>query len=99
MPQLQRLQLRDCCFPSEGLSQLSALAGSLTMLDAVRGNLAADGLAALSRLQHLQCVAEERATVQAVEAALPLLTGLTGLVSGGIGREAGAGWEQGWLMG
>lgn len=91
LPQLQRLQLRDCFFPSEGLSQLSALAGSLTRLDAVRANLAADGLAALSRLQHLHCVAEERETVQAVEAALPLLPGLTCLVSGGIGREAWVG--------
>ncbi|PRW21137.1 TMV resistance N-like [Chlorella sorokiniana] len=77
LPQLRRLQLRDCYFPSDDLSRLSSLAGSLTRLDAARANLAADGLAALTRLQHLNCFAEEHGAMQAIEAALPHLTGLT----------------------
>lgn len=88
LPQLQRLQLADCGFPAASLAQLSALSGSLTRLDSVRSLLTTPaGLGALTRLQHLRCVVEDGATMVAVEAALPALTGLTCLVGAG-----GRGW-------
>jgi hypothetical protein len=84
LPRLQRLQLENC-----GLSPPSCLAplsGSLTRLDAVGVNgMLGDlpELGALTRLQHLYCWFVDHTACATVCRALPHLTALTCLVSGG----------------
>lgn len=81
LPQLQRLQLRECNYSAESMQQLSALSGSLTRLATYNVELFASSLPVLTRLQHFSCLLEYQGHGDAICNALQHLTGLTCLVS------------------
>ena len=87
LPRLQRLRLEYSRYSSDSLSQLSALAGSLTRLDMLQVKyIPAAGVAALTRLQHLKWSVHDEADVQSLAGTLLHLTGLTCLVRWDIAR-------------
>lgn len=97
LTRLQRLKLGGYFLSPSSLSQLSALASSLTRLELCFTEMPTAALAALTRLQHWKFETSDEGAALDVASALPHLTGLTCLVSGASGDSVGFGIDgEGW---